>query len=114
MLCLTTDDAERLRTQVAEMVTDADSMARAVATKLGLRLGAGAETRIERGARACRAAATAYARFAWDSVRAVVPVAVVRVGDRIVVADPTPSPTSEWGLAVVFSRKYQVLSRFTF
>jgi hypothetical protein len=112
--CITSDAAEHLRKVIDDMLASADSIDQASVDSLRLTRSARGTVRIEHGAALCRAAAVAYARQAQTAVSPVVPVVVVSAGDRLVVVDPTSPPGSEWALAIVFTRKFRLLSRFGF
>jgi hypothetical protein len=113
-LCLTGDAAEPLREVVGRLVAATDSVDRAMADSVRLPVGARVRLAVERGDGPCRSAAEAYAREAHGVARPVVPVIVLRVGDRLVVGDTARAPTSEWALAVVFTRTFRLVSRFQF
>jgi hypothetical protein len=113
-LCLTGDAAEHLREIVGRIVAAADSVDRVTADSTRLPVGARVRLTSGRSGTQCRRAAEAYARQAHGVVWPVVPVVVLRVGNRVVVGDTATTPTSEWALAAVFTPDFRLISRFLF
>lgn len=101
--------ARELRDRIAELLSSTDRDEQALVDSLGLRPVARQRPRVVRDAGRCDRAARAYA-----GAGRVAPVAVVQVGDRLIVLSPMRPATSEWSFVRVFDREFESLGSFTY